>query len=162
VWENPLHSKTRLGATLALLVPLPAPCTPRTNLSLDGAGFSFWSIQRVADGITVIRLNELGPLDQMSAMLRELAERDIYRLRIFDTRGARLHADPKELSDMAMVAKTILTKPSRVAWVVDSDLSYGLLRVFSAYRTQDTHTISKVFWDMEAAMDWLKEQDPTF
>ena len=145
-----------------MLVHQPAWCTPRINVSLDRAGFSSWSIQRVADGITVIRLNELGPLDQMSAMLRELAELDIYRLRIFDTRGARLHADTKELFDLAMAAKTILTKPSRVAWVVDSDLSYGLLRVFSAYRTQDSHTISRVFREMKAATDWLKEQDPTF
>ncbi|MDA0873498.1 MAG: hypothetical protein O3C45_00390 [Bacteroidetes bacterium] len=95
-------------------------------------------------------------------MLRELAERDIYRLRIFDTRGARLQADTEELSAVAIAAKTILTKPNRVAWVVDSDLSYGLLRVFSAYRNHESHTISRVFWIMESARAWLKEQDPTF
>jgi len=58
-----------------------------------------------------------------------------------------------QLADLA--SKSVFAKSSRRAFVVSSDLHFGLSRVLATYLALRKSEETNVFWDMREALSWL-------
>jgi hypothetical protein len=114
---------------------------------------------RVENGITIVRFKQMPDLDANKAVLAELASNYPQKLRLWDMRNIVIEQSQSELRDVAMSSATTFTSPSRVAFVADDDLSFGLLRIFEVFNEQESRqTETRVFRDYQQATDWLLEQ----
>ena len=57
----------------------------------------------------------------------------------------------------AIVANTAEDERHRVAVVVDRQLGFGLMRIREAHMDGRIPTTDRVFYDLDAARDWLRE-----
>ena len=77
--------------------------------------------------------------------------------RLWDFRKASFAFSAEELEEIASHASSADQAPSRVAMLVNQDLSFGVSRLYEAYR-KNTLTDVKVFRDKTAAIQWLVEK----
>ena len=74
--------------------------------------------------------------------------------RLWDFRKAAFDFSAEELEEIASHASSADLDPSRVAMLVSQDLSYGVSRMYEAYR-KSSMTDVKVFRDEAEAIEWL-------
>ena len=97
----------------------------------------------------------------MMQLTDELARRQSYQLRLYDVQGVPVTLRPEEMIQLALHATEVFTLPNRVAWVTDSELCFGLLRIYSAYREEHDQLVSRVFKQLEPARLWLQREKST-
>jgi hypothetical protein len=74
--------------------------------------------------------------------------------RLWDFRKASFDFNAEELEEIASHASTADLDPSRVAMLVSKDLSYGVSRMYEAYRKNPVTDV-KVFREESEALEWL-------
>ena len=77
---------------------------------------------------------------------------------VWDFREAQFNMDSSGIEEAAqfILHHQPAIPPSKMAFVVRSDLEYGLSRMFEAYR-QDQRTDFRVFRDFEEALTWARD-----
>jgi hypothetical protein len=74
--------------------------------------------------------------------------------RLWDFRKAVFDFSAEELEEIASHAASADDRPAKVAMLVNQDLSYGVSRMYEAYR-KNALTDVKVFREEAEAVDWL-------
>lgn len=111
---------------------------------------------RVENGITIVRFKKTPEMEDNRAVLAELAANYPQKLRLWDMRSIIIEQSQSELREIAMNSAATFSGPSRVAFVADDDLSFGLLRIFEVFNDQESrHKETRVFRDYQQAIDWL-------
>ena len=80
---------------------------------------------------------------------------------VWDFREAHFDMSSSEIEQLAqfILHHQPSIPPSKMAFVAQSDLEFGLSRVFEAYR-QDERTDFRVFRDFEEALEWAGIPEP--
>ena len=104
-------------------------------------------------GITTIRLPGGLEVDQLLAIIDEVAARDLTSKRLWDVTGGFDFA-ASEIDQIARRGRKHWTGPARVAFLASDALAFGLLRMFEAYRDQEGYE-TRVFRDETEARRWL-------
>lgn len=111
------------------------------------------------DEFTLIRFSRAPGVDDIKAVLDELASSQRYHLRLYDMRDVVIDFQQRDLREIADHGKTLFFKPSRAAFVANDDLTYAVMRVLEVYReVQPQFSLARVFRDMPAAREWLAEE----
>jgi len=76
--------------------------------------------------------------------------------RLWDFSDSRFNFSQNEILDIASYASFSDDRPSRVAILVSEDLSFGVSRIYEAFRHSDLTKIN-VFRDKAEAIAWLQE-----
>ena len=76
--------------------------------------------------------------------------------RLWDFRKSSFDFTAEELEEIASHASSADIDPARVAMLVSQDLSYGVSRIYEAYR-KSALTDVKVFRDEADAIEWFLE-----
>jgi hypothetical protein len=116
----------------------------------------------IVDDVTVVRFIDKPKPDDIRMSIDEIATISLSGLRLWDLSDSGWDLTSEELGEVADYAKTKLLLPSKIAFVAPEDLSYGLSRVYEAFRAQDGLQI-EIFRTEEKALNWLKnipEQNP--
>jgi hypothetical protein len=114
---------------------------------------------RVENGITIVRFKKTPKMEDNKAVLVELAANYPQKLRLWDMRNIVIEQSQSELREIAMNSAATFSSPSRVAFVADDDLSFGLLRIFEVFNDQESRQKeTRVFRDYQQATDWLLAQ----
>ena len=109
-----------------------------------------------SDGITVTRFARQLEFDDFIAALDEIRQRELMPRRMWDVTGV-FDFTAEQIQQIAKYSKRHFPSPARVAFLAADDLTFGLLRMFEAYREEDDH-ITRVFRDEQTARQWLVEQ----
>ena len=75
---------------------------------------------------------------------------------LFDIRKTGEHRTPEEIRDIAEIVRSYFSKKIKIALVAQSDLYYGLSRIFAAY-VEDTGVAVQVFKKYDDSLAWLKQ-----
>lgn len=75
---------------------------------------------------------------------------------LFDIRKTGEHRTPEEIRDIAEIVRSYFSKKIKIALVAQTDLYYGLSRIFAAY-VEDTTIEVHVYKVLEDAVSWLKQ-----
>jgi hypothetical protein len=78
-------------------------------------------------------------------------------LRLWDLRGLGFDLSTPALRSLAERARSQPHPPRRFAVVVETDLAFGLVRMFGVFREQEGIAQS-VFRTLEEALEWLKAE----
>ena len=110
---------------------------------------------KVIDGITITCFfNKPTLLDAKKAMDEALLTAQC-RLMLWDLKeGIDLPAE--QLKEIARYGKKVNSLPSRAGIIASDDVSFGLMRIYDAYREQEQHE-TRVFRSRQQAIKWLKE-----
>ena len=85
------------------------------------------------------------------------AGRWVTNRRLWDVCGCDLAFIADEFAELAAVAQESDALPGKLAVLVDSDLNFGLLRMYQVYReSRDVGVQLRVFRDEEDATRWLR------
>ena len=105
------------------------------------------------DGITTLRLTRQMTLEEFLGVLDDTLELGLTNRRLWD---ANRHFDfsAEEIRAIANHGKKIWPGAARVAFLAEDDLTFGLLRMFEAFREQENYQ-TKAFRDEEEAREWL-------
>lgn len=113
----------------------------------------------VENGITIVRFKKTPVMEDNKAVLAELAANYPQKLRLWDMRNIVIEQSQTELREIAMNSAATFNGPSRVAFVADNDLSFGLLRIFEVFNDLEAQQKeTRVFRDYQQAIDWLLGQ----
>jgi hypothetical protein len=108
------------------------------------------------DGVTAIRFFRKANADDVLCAFNELINVNPSRLRLWHLEEG-LDLSPSQIQEFANYAKSKSTEEIRVAIVTTEDLSYGLTRMYQAYR-QEEHFDQQNFRSESEAICWLKGQ----
>ena len=109
----------------------------------------------IGDDITVARFIDKPKSDDIRMSIDAVAEISLSGLRLWGLSHSGRDLTSAELGEVADYAKTKLLLPSKIAFVGPEDLSYGLSRVYEAFRAQEGLQI-EIFRTEEKALNWLK------
>ena len=84
------------------------------------------------------------------------------RLRLYDMSEVVFDMSHDEIKQISEFGKQVFTKPNRIAILAKDNLSYGVMRMFEVYRTQNEFSKTRVFRNNQEAVDWLIEEGKTF
>ncbi len=107
------------------------------------------------DGMLVVRI--LKPLTKQAifAITDEVARRGCPGRRLWLV-GSNLGLTAEEMAEVGEYAKATVRGASKVAYVTDDDLAFGLTNIHAAYR--DDHGYEyQIFRDEASAIAWLTE-----
>ena len=106
------------------------------------------------DGIIIVRFSEPPGLVDLIHTIDDIAGNYLSRLRLWDiSHGVNL--TDSQISALAEYSKSKFTIPSKVAYIAQTDLSFGLARVLEVYR-EDSMVEQMVFRSERKAQNWLK------
>ncbi|MEE4246438.1 MAG: hypothetical protein V2I33_13595 [Kangiellaceae bacterium] len=114
-------------------------------------------LYEVIDDITVIHFHGDTSYDKVKCLIDDLVAKNIYAKRIYDLTAADFDWSLKDLQSMGAYGQSVMKGPNIAAFVATSDLIYGELRQFEAFR-EDSLTTLKVFRQFDHALAWLKDQ----
>lgn len=104
---------------------------------------------------TVIRFLRDLELSEVLAVIDEVAKQDDGHRRLWDlTKGFSFTTN--QIREIAEYGKQVWPHPSKVAYVASGDLSFGLLKMFEAYREGGGYQ-TKIFRNEEEALEWFRE-----
>lgn len=109
------------------------------------------------DDLAIVRLRRDLSLDEMLELVDIVAAACPGNRRLWDL-SRHLKLSNEDIRLVAEHGKKAWPGPARVALLATDDLSFGLLRVFEAFRSSDGYEI-RVFRDEEKALAWLREPD---
>ena len=104
----------------------------------------------------IIRLLRVLQYDEVIAMLDRVVACDRCGLRLWHL-GTYNQFSPDELTAIGDYARGLRPRPTRVAYVVDNDVSHGLTNIHAVYRDPEDY---QIFRDEEEALAWLTEAGP--
>lgn len=83
------------------------------------------------------------------------------RAAAWDFRGARFDLSSSDTREIAgfVIQHQPTPPPSRIAFVTDRDVDFGMARMFEVFR-EDPGTAFRVFRDYDEAVAWLKSPEP--
>lgn len=110
------------------------------------------------DGVTAIRFFKKANADDIVCAFNELIKSNPSRLRLWHLEEG-WDLSPSQIQKLASYTKSKSTEEIRLAVVTTEDLSYGLTRMFQAYR-QEEHFDLHNFTTESEAICWLKAQFP--
>ena len=107
------------------------------------------------EGVLVIRV--LKPLTRQAIfrITDEVAARGYPSKRMWLV-GPYLSLTAEEMVEVGEYAKATITRASRVAYVTDDDLAFGLTNIHAAHRNNQSYDY-QIFRDEASAMAWLNE-----
>ena len=108
------------------------------------------------DGVLVIAIAVDPTVEDIKRALSKTRDASGYRnmSRLWDFREAAFDFSMEELEEIASFASSADAAPARVAMLVGQDLSFGVSRMYGAYR-ENTLTEVKVFRHEPEALAWL-------
>ena len=109
----------------------------------------------MADEITMVRFISKPELADIRMSIDDAAAISTSGLRLWDFSDSGLDLRTAQLEELADYAKTKFVPPSKVAIVAAKDLSFGLSRIYEAFRTQEGLEI-EIFRTEQKALAWLK------
>ncbi len=109
------------------------------------------------DGITTLRLTRQLTVDEFLQMLDDVGKGDVTDRRLWDATNF-FNFSAEEIRQIAVKVKDKWPQAERVAFVASDDLTFGLVRMFEAFRTQEGF-LTKVFRNEEQAREWLLEEN---
>jgi hypothetical protein len=108
----------------------------------------------IKDGVIAVRFKQNPVASDICASLDDVAKINPCNLRMWDyTCGAKLNREDIQIT--AKHARSIPMPSGRVAIVASDDLTFGLFRMYEAYREDDEVKLC-VFRTKEEAIKWLK------
>jgi len=110
------------------------------------------------EGVLFISIKGDPTVSEIKRVLEQMRDESGYRnlSRLWDFRKAAFHFSVKELEEIASHASSADLDPARVAMLVSQDLSYGVSRMYEAYRKSPLTDV-KVFRDEAEAIEWLTD-----
>ena len=105
------------------------------------------------DGVMIIRLNRTLTKEEICSIIDAIAELGDTTRRLWHL-GNFVRLTPEEMSDIGVYGREKIRGPSRVAYVADDDLTFGLTNIQAAYRDVGGFE-DQLFRDEESAMTWL-------
>jgi hypothetical protein len=108
------------------------------------------------DGVTAIRFFNKANADDVNSAFNEMINSNPSRLRLWHLEEG-WNLSPSQIQEFANYTKSKSNEEIRVAVVTTEDLSYGLTRMFQAYR-QEEHFDQQNFRSESEAICWLKGQ----
>ena len=109
------------------------------------------------DEVTVVRFLSDPTVEELRQIIQESENFDS-ELELWDFRACTFEFTSEQIQGLAALAKSKQRYPLRTAMVADQDLSYGMSRVYSAYRRQ-AGSETNVFRDEDGARSWLFAND---
>jgi hypothetical protein len=110
------------------------------------------------DGVTAIRFFNKANADDVNSAFNELINSNPSRLRLWHLEEG-WNLSPSQIQEFANYTKSKSNEDIRIAVVTTEDLSYGLTRMFQAYR-QEEHFDQQNFTTEAEGICWLKAQFP--
>ena len=110
------------------------------------------------DDILLVTIKGNPSVDDIKHILDNTRDSSGYshNARLWDFREAAFNFSQHEIIDIAAYASLADEQPSRVAMLVSEDLSFGVSRIYEAFRYNDLTRIN-VFRDKAQAIAWLQE-----
>ncbi|MDJ0710745.1 MAG: STAS/SEC14 domain-containing protein [Woeseiaceae bacterium] len=105
------------------------------------------------DGVTTLRLTRQLTLDDFLQMLDDIDDGKVTDRRLWDATNF-FDFTAAEIRQIAARVKKKWPHAERVAFVAADDLTFGLARMFEAFREEEGF-LTKVFRDEEEARAWL-------
>ena len=115
-----------------------------------------YKIVKLGD-ITAIRFTHKPSLEDIRMSIDEAASISTSGLRLWDYSHSGWDLTSTQLQKLTEYAKTKFLPPSKVALVATKDLSFGISRVYEAFRKQEGLEI-EVFRSEPEALNWLKNK----
>ena len=116
-----------------------------------------YKIEKVND-IAIISFSSAPTFDDAIDVIDNLKDNSIYHLRLWDFSKILFDFNTEEIQQIASYGKLRFTEKNRIALVAPQDISFGILRMFEAYRDQNTFSVARVFRTKDEALKWLEEQ----
>ena len=110
------------------------------------------------DGITTIEFSRVATRDDARAVIDRLAEKNLYRLRLWDFSKFPFKFTMDEVRELAKYGQLKFLQRNRLAVVAPLDANYGMMRALEVYREQGALSIPRVFRRKQDAMDWLERE----
>ncbi len=109
------------------------------------------------DDILLVTIKGNPSVDDIKLILDKTRDSSGYshNTRLWDFRDASFDFSQHEIVDIAAYASAADDRPSRVAMLVNEDLSFGVSRIYEAFRHSNLTQIN-VFRDEAEAMAWLQ------
>ena len=107
------------------------------------------------DDLTIIRLFRDHTVDEMLALMDEVAETTRTKNRLWDVSG-HFALTPDAILQLAARGRSLWQSPSKVAFVAADDVAFGALRVIESRRDQPGYR-TNVFRDFDEARRWFDE-----
>lgn len=108
------------------------------------------------DGVSIIRFHRQVTIDRLleivEAVIPEVSDRRLWHV------ASHFDFSPAEVERLSALGRRLWPGPARVAYVADQTAQYGMLRMFEAYRHQESYE-TRTFMDEPSALEWLQE-DP--
>lgn len=115
------------------------------------------------DGITTFTVSGEFLYDQIIDVVKQFYLSEFTLHIVFDLTNADMSAiTADQMENIVSVAKRYahLREGGKTAFVMSSELGYGLARMYEAYSQVRDHPIAHhVFRNMEEAMSWMMEKD---
>ena len=110
------------------------------------------------DDLLLVTLKGNPSVDDIKHILDKTRDASGYShtARLWDFRDASFNFSQHEILELASYASVGDDKPSRVAMLVGEDLSFGVSRIYEAFRHNELTRIN-VFRDKAKAIAWLQE-----
>ena len=110
----------------------------------------------IKENVAIVKIEGQLSLEELLEANRKLAQdgRFIYNRRLWDLRECFVNFSVEELQTIANFGDHADYRDAKVALLVATDLSYGLSRMFQAFRKSE-HTHVAVYRDEGEAMRWL-------
>ena len=110
------------------------------------------------NGVSIVSFNSSPTLADAKAVVDTLQQDDAYHFRLWDFSEAVVDFGTKEVQEIADYGKVRFKEKNRNALVAPGDLSFGTLRMFEAYREEESFAIARVFRTRDEAFEWLIDQ----
>jgi len=110
-----------------------------------------------SDGITAICFLKPPSPDDIFNAVDDVAAGFPSNLRLWDLSQSRLNLTGDQLHVIADYAKSKLIEPSKLVVVAPNDLTFGLSRLFSVYRST-SQSETRVYRTEKEALEWLHHQ----
>jgi hypothetical protein len=115
-----------------------------------------YRIEKIGD-ITAVRFTHKPGLEDIRMSIDEAASISTSGLRLWDYSHCGWDLTSSQLQKLAEYAKTKFSPPSKVALVATKDLSFGISRIYEAFRKQEGLEI-EVFRSGQDALNWLQNK----
>ena len=110
------------------------------------------------DGMLITTVKHVLTLETIKMLIDYQIETNTYKYRVFDFNGYT----PAEItaSDVKDIAEYDRVYPERsyAAIIADGLLSFGIMRMFTAYRDNDKYGEIEIFRNRSKAIEWIKQK----
>ena len=124
----------------------------------DGPSNPGYTVEQ-RDDLMIVRINRDLDLKQAIAVIEDFAARDLPAKRLWVFGGFVKLRSPEALRELGNLARVKHQQPGRIAYVVESDVDFGLTNVLAASRHMSGFEYG-IFRDEDSALEWLSRDDP--